>query len=188
MIASDTLDLKRITISELADSNPIELSRCGQRDIDKWVQEKARPLSSINRIKIFCGCLDGEQTVKGFYCLSFDTKDTKNLTEQPFRNYPNIPVLYLTYIGVVRSCQRQGLGTRLLIDALARAYAVSNHVGFLGVALRSLNADTTRLYKKYGFREIDRNANPLMLLPVPALPDLFGSPSAPAAATPSNSD
>jgi hypothetical protein len=46
-------------------------------------------------------------------------------------------------------------------------------VSFYGVALRSLNEQATALYAKYGFTKRDDNANPLMILPVWSLRDLF---------------
>jgi ribosomal protein S18 acetylase RimI-like enzyme len=82
-------------------------------------------------------------------------------------------LIYIGYLAVLRNCQRQGLGTYLLIDALRRCFAVSSHVPFYGVGLRSLNEQTTKLYEKYGFGKKDEERNPLMILPVWSLYDLF---------------
>jgi len=172
MDAKSTLDLRKISIRSLGKDAPIHLFRCGVPEIDQWAQVKCRPLQDINRTKTFCAFLDGGSSVQGFYALSFDSKDTERLN-QAFKRFPNVPVVYLTYIAVLRSVQRQGLGSFLLVDALRRAYGVSQHIGFHGVALRSLNDDTTRLYKKYGFVAVDTNVNPLMILPVQALNELF---------------
>lgn len=176
MDANKPLDLSQITVSPLADGVAIESFRCGNVEIDSWAKEKARKLSGINRVKIFCACSPSDASVRGFYCLSFEAKETKRLFSN-YKDFPYIPVVYITYIGVLRSCQRQKLGTMLLIDALRRAYGLSEHVGFYGVALRSLNEDTNRLYTKYGFVQIDDSPNPLMLLPIQALNELFGPPT-----------
>jgi hypothetical protein len=62
----------------------------------------------------------------------------------------------------------------LLIHALRKARIVAEHVAFYGVALRSLNDDTTKLYERYGFGKKDADPVPLMILPVWSLYDLFG--------------
>lgn len=87
------------------------------------------------------------------------------------------PAVYLGQLAVLRGYQNQGLGKILLLNALSRAHTVSAHVPFYGVALRSLNERTTKLYEKYGFTKREDVANPLMILPVWSLHDLFGNRS-----------
>ena len=177
MDATPSLDLQRVRISPLADSTPLQLFRCGSSEIDSWASKQAHKLSKIKRVKIFVAHDVDGQSVLGFYSLSLDSKDTRSL-DKALRQFPHMPVVYITYIAVLRSIQRQKLGTTLLINALRRAYDVSQHIGFHGVALRSLNEDSARLYHRYGFRAIDNNHNPLMLLPIQALYDLI-NPGAP---------
>lgn len=175
--ASQPFDLQSIRINSLDEACPIEVFRCGTAEIDDWARKKSRNLHSVNRVKVFVAQRTGERTALGFYCLSFETKDTKRLSHGTLKQYPNLAVVYITYIAVLRSIQRQGLGSVLLIDALRRAYGVSQHVGFYGVALRSLNEGTTRLYERYGFGIVDDNTNPLMLLPIQSLDELFSQPT-----------
>ncbi len=171
--ASQQFDLQSIRISPLDESCPIDHFRCGTAEIDDWARKKALNLHSVNRVKVFVAQRIGESSALGFYCLSFETKDTKRLSHGSLKQFPNLAVVYITYIAVLRSLHRHGLGSVLLIDALRRAYGVSQHVGFYGVALRSLNDGTTRLYERYGFGIVDDNTNPLMLLPIQSLSELF---------------
>ena len=92
-----------------------------------------------------------------------------------FRQSPKLTVVYITYIAVVRSIQNNGLGKILLSDALRRAHDLTATIGFSGVALRSLNDDTTRFYARAGFAPIYGNQHPLMLLPIQSLIDLFSA-------------
>jgi ribosomal protein S18 acetylase RimI-like enzyme len=74
----------------------------------------------------------------------------------------------------LRHLQRQGIGSQLLMAALARTYHVVQFVPFCGVGLRSLNDATTKLYQKYGFRIAPKeNNHPLMLLPMKSVTDIF---------------
>lgn len=61
----------------------------------------------------------------------------------------------------------------MLADALRRVHIVSQHVAFYGVALRSLNDDTTKLYQRYGFRKKDGDPSSLMILPIWTIRDLI---------------
>jgi ribosomal protein S18 acetylase RimI-like enzyme len=89
-----------------------------------------------------------------------------------------VPLIYLQYLAVQKSCQGQGVGTFLLIDALRRAHFISSHVAFYGVGLRSLNERSTALYKKYGFAIApEEDAFPLMILPIWTINDLFSPPA-----------
>lgn len=173
MDATQKLDLQRISVRRLAETTPIEKFRCGNKEIDDWASGRARELNAINRARLFCGCLDDGEAVQGFYALSFEEKDTGRWLSIFRPRHPKMPVIYITYIAILRSAQGQGLGSHLLIDALKRAHIISEHIGFHGVALRSLNDRTTNLYRRFGFAPIDQNANPLMLLPAQALTDLF---------------
>jgi hypothetical protein len=49
-----------------------------------------------------------------------------------------------------------------------------------GVALRSLNERTTKLYQKYGFGLREKTTYPLMVLPIWSLNELIESPGGPA--------
>jgi hypothetical protein len=67
------------------------------------------------------------------------------------------------------------------MNALIRAYNVSKNVSVFGVALTSLNENTTRLYQRYGFGVRDEGHNPTMILPIWSLWDLVeGSADEPA--------
>ena len=53
------------------------------------------------------------------------------------------------------------IGTILLLNALERAYMVCKNVAIYGVALRSLNDRTTKLYQRYGFVIVKMRSTPL---------------------------
>jgi len=66
------------------------------------------------------------------------------------------------------------------VNALRRAHAIAQQVSVFGVALRSLNERTTRLYDRYGFAIRQDGVSPLMVLPIWTLNDLFAPKVAPA--------
>jgi GNAT superfamily N-acetyltransferase len=144
-------------------------------ELDKFICNQARKLHSENRIKVFCAHPRDAYAVFGLYTLAIRYEDTKKLLAE---NDPpvadrNFPALYIGTLGVLRRHQKQGLGTILLINCLRRAYYISQNVAVFGVALRSLNERTTRLYENYGFGLRDNTARPLMVLPIWSLNDLM---------------
>jgi GNAT superfamily N-acetyltransferase len=174
--ATAGLNFQNVRIVALPEGCRIDLFRCGVPSVDKWVKEKAVKHHAQNRAKVFCAFIGDGITVSGFYSLTLSWEDAGNVSGQYRDIYriTGIPLLYISWLGVLRSLQRQGLGSFLLIDALRRAYLISQHVPFYGVALRSLNDETGRLYERYGFQETDDgNLNPLMILPIWTVQDLF---------------
>jgi len=175
MDANQPLDHRKINIAPLGSQHSIDAFRCGVDEIDEWARKYASKFNAINRIRVFCAHEHASSSVLGLYCLSFLSKETKRLRgDYNFYRNTGIPLIFITYIAVLRSIQRQKLGSALLVDALRRSYHVAEHVGFFGVGLRALNDDTARLYSRYGFTKVDENAHPLMLLPMQSLVDLFG--------------
>jgi ribosomal protein S18 acetylase RimI-like enzyme len=90
----------------------------------------------------------------------------------------HFPAIYIGTLAVLQRYQGSGLGTILLMNALQRSYYVSQNVAVFGVALRSLNEKTTKLYQKYGFGLREETKTPLMVLPIWSLNELIeGRPS-----------
>jgi len=145
-------------------------------EIDSWFSRKATKWTGQNRTKVFIATNAGNNNAMGFYSVSFSTEDSNKLSGGDERDIwrDGVPLLYIGYLGVHSKCQNCGIGKFLLIDALRRAHLISKHVAFYGVGLRSLNAQTTKLYSSFGFGVAqNEDSNPLMILPVWTLGDLF---------------
>jgi len=175
MAANPSLDLGTITISALREEHDLSSFCCGESDLDKFINKKAKKLHLDNRIKVFCACARDSHSVCGLYSLAIRHEDTKKLLAEGDPPLPekNFPALYIGTLAVSLRHQNQGLGTILLINALRRAYYISQNVAVFGVALRSLNDRTTKLYEKYGFGLREDITQPLMVLPVWSLNDLM---------------
>jgi GNAT superfamily N-acetyltransferase len=176
MDAKISMDLAQIRIGVLHSDCSIEKFRCGEDEIDEWARKKARKLHCDNRSRVFFAAEGASSAVLGLYSLSIAHEVAPHI-EQKYRDIykAGAPFVYINYLAVLRSCQRQGLGTYLLLNALSKAYFVAQHVAYYGVALRSLNDLTTVYYSRFGFRAPeDDKPHPLMILPVWTLYDLFG--------------
>ena len=176
MTATGPLSLQDIRIVPLPDKEHLKKFCCGVSEIDAWARGKCSKFHERHRTRAFCAVRDGARTALGFYSLTFQAEEASKIAKNDQSPYlrSGVPLIYIQYLAVERNLQRNQLGTLLLVNALWRAHMVSRHVGVYGVALRSLNEQTTRLYSRYGFivREESERC-PLMILPVWSLIDLF---------------
>lgn len=175
--ATPPFDIQKIRIRPLQGEGGLRTFRCGTPEIDRWAKDKCAKHHRQNRTRVFCAHEEDGISTLGFYCLAFSSQSENNLADERFKSIykgAGAPLVYLQYIAVVRSCQRNGLGTLLLVDALRRSLSVAQNVAFYGVGLRAINQDAARLYQKLGFKAKDESeAHPLMILDIWHIADLF---------------
>lgn len=175
-IVGQKLDPNNIEISPLTSKSCVAGLNCGVREIDNWAKSKAAKFHKNGRARVFIARRLGSKSAIGFYSLSFSLENSSKLVKQDDRDAwkDGAPLVYIDYIGVQRSLQGQGLGKILLIDALRRSNTVFENVAVFGVALRSLNERTTKLYEGFGFGIApDEDSHPMMVLPIWTVVDLF---------------
>ncbi|MBD3756041.1 MAG: GNAT family N-acetyltransferase [Gammaproteobacteria bacterium] len=178
MVATTNPATQKLIISHIRTNECVRGFSCGVREIDRWAREKAFKRHEKGRSRVFIARDNDAPPTLGFYALSFSLENSSKLHRADDRDaWPSgAPLIYIDYLAVQKVRQEAGLGTLLLMNALERAHRVSKDVAFYGVALRSLNERTTKLYKKYGFGMAPKEgANPLMILPIWSINDLFGA-------------
>lgn len=179
-VATTSLDLSKVRISPLRSDFVLRGFTCGDHGIDKWIVGKAVKHHAAYRARVFCAHFEDSTTVLGLYSLSMSIEEVNKLEHDERRHLKpggQFPVIYLQALSVISRYQKNKLGTILFIDALRRAHMIAQNVAVYGIALRSLNERTTKLYSKYGFglRENDV-LYPMMILPIWSLNDLISSP------------
>lgn len=96
----------------------------------------------------------GAARIHGYYTLSNGSVAFENLPdEQRLPRYP-VPTALLGRLAVDRDSQGQGLGTRLLLDALRRSAQVSQEIGVFAVEVVALDEGARAFYTKFGFRPL----------------------------------
>jgi len=126
----------------LSRSHHREAFDCGMEDMNRYLREEANKNAKDNLSRTYVltdpqrpRTDPNKQPLDGFYTLvahsiRFDVVPA-NLPAYP------IPVIHLARLAVDVKRQRQGIGTKLLLDALRRSYAVAQEVGVYAVELRS---------------------------------------------------
>lgn len=166
----------RITLRHISEKTDLQKFACGVDEIDRWAREKAFKFHTTGRARVTAAWPEGSSSVCGFYSLTHSVAETSKLLRNEDRDkWDNAPIVYIKYLGVLRSKQRCGIGSMMLIDALRNAYTIHKIAPLYGVGLRALNGDAARLYEKNGFRRAPKEdgPHPLMILPIWTIEDLF---------------
>jgi GNAT superfamily N-acetyltransferase len=116
------------------------------------------------------------EVVVGFYTLSqlsvlLDELPPAVASKLP--SYAKVPVTLLGRLAVDERHRGQGLGERLLVDALHRAWRVSQEIASFAVFVEAKDATAAAFYLRFGFLPL--TDQPLrLLLPMTTLQQLFG--------------
>ena len=129
---------------------------CGIDDLNVYLHKYARQSESLGLARTFVATRSGDLRVFGYYTVRSGEVEVENLRPEDARRFPRypVPVIHLARLAVDRSVQGQGLGERLLIDALERAYAASRDVAAYAVEVVAIDDAAKRFYIKYGFQEL----------------------------------
>ncbi len=146
---------------------------CGEESLDVFIQKLASQHVKSRAAGVFIAA-DAGGRVKGYYTLSADSIPAESVPED-FRKkvprYESLPTTLLGWLAIDLHDQGQGLGELLLIDALHRAYAISEQVGSAAVIVDALNSKAEAFYQQYGFIALPDRGR--LFLPMKSVKTLF---------------
>ena len=125
--------------------------------MNRYLREQAGQNSKQNVSRTYVAALRTEPpTVGGYYTLTLRSVGFRELPkEKRLPRYP-IPLIHLGRLAVsLDFLQGQGLGRRLLLDALYRALRTSEESGGFAVEVYALHEQAAGFYGKYGFVPLD---------------------------------
>ena len=108
------------------------------------------------------------KTIAAFYTLSQYAVDLGELREDISKKMPKYPMVSATLLGRLGVSERfrgQGLGERLLMDALHRALQSSEQIASAGVVVDTKDDQAVAFYRKYGFIDLPKIER-LLFLPM----------------------
>lgn len=129
--------------------------RSGNEALDRWLVRYAGQSERRDAARTFV--LAKAETVIGYYALLAGELALKHATEQTrrgmSRHYP-IPVAILARLAVDERHQRQGVGARLLGDALRRVAIASQQLAVRAVVVHAIDDTAASFYEHFGFRAL----------------------------------
>jgi GNAT superfamily N-acetyltransferase len=149
---------------------------CGIDVLDRYLKQQARQ-DAKRKVAVTYVLVpaDAPGTIAGFYTLSATSIRLHSLppdTAGKLPRYPDVPATLIGRLAASREHQGQGLGRRLLLDALRRSLGASAAIGSAAVIVDAKDASAHAFYEHYGF--IRFPDQPMRLfLPMKTIQSLF---------------
>ena len=127
---------------------------CGNEELNNYLQRYARQNDKLGINKTFVAIEpDTPVVVDGYYTISSSAIDFQSLPEENKRKLPAYPVpaALIGRLAVDISCQGEGLGTELLVDALLRIVRASSQIGIYVVRVDAIDEKAKQFYLKHEF-------------------------------------
>jgi len=143
--------LRLVTFDSSIHYKGIKTFDCGNEMINTFVKKslKKRVKKHLSQAYVL---LDEKEYFLGFYTLdTFSiSREIFELSNKPTSLPPIVPVIKLGMLGVDKLLQNQGIGQRLLRDALLKVVNISKIAGCTGLYLLA-ELEAISFYKKLGF-------------------------------------
>ena len=136
-------------------AHPRKKFRSGEAEVDDWLATKALQ-NQERHLSVTKVLLDEAGAIAGYYTLATGQVDFNDLPSEEAKKLPRrlLPVAVLAWLGVATSHQGQGLGRRLLAQALRDCYDASQTFPFIAVVLDCINDTAKAFYERFDFREL----------------------------------
>jgi ribosomal protein S18 acetylase RimI-like enzyme len=130
---------------------------CEEKQLTNYIRNQVSQ-DIKKKLAVCFVAIDADNNVKGYYTLSSESLGREQIPEKYIKRVPqnyNAPVILLRRLTRDLTAKGTGLGAHLLIDALFRAYTLSEEsVGAMAVVVDPINEYALKFYKKYGFEQL----------------------------------
>lgn len=138
---------------------------CGKVSLDRWLVRYAGQGERRDATRTFV-TTDAEGAVRGYYTLLAGQIEHSEATESVrkglSRHFP-IPAAILARLAVDGRYQGEGLGARLLADALERVCRAAQDVAVRAALVHAIDDDAAGFYERFGFRSLAAAPRTLMV-------------------------
>lgn len=138
---------------------------CGQESLDRWLKRSASQAERRDSTRTFVAAGD-DGAVFGYYSLVAGEVDHGEATESVRKGLPRhfpIPVAILARFAVDARRQGEGLGAKLLDDALKRICRAAEEVAVRAVVVHAIDDAAAAFYERFGFRSLGTAPRTLMV-------------------------
>jgi GNAT superfamily N-acetyltransferase len=144
-----------LRIHPLGKDDPRERFVCAEHPaLEDFIRTKAlrNQVEGYGRTFVLSGTLEGLPSILGYYTLVPTAISREIVPKKKRHGTPEqIPVALIGRLAIDDRAQRRGYGKRLLLDALERAYVVSQDVGLYAVIVDAKDETAESFYRHYGF-------------------------------------
>jgi len=129
--------------------------KCNKKPLTQYLHRYARQNDENNIAKTFVA-VDGDNKVLGYYSLSTSSIEFEELPEEFTKRLPGypIPAALIAKLAVDSDVDGQGLGSKLLIEALQNILTVSEEMAVKVVLVDAIDEEAKGYYLHFGFIEL----------------------------------
>ena len=142
-------------LERLCKSHPRKTFSSGQTQVDDWLATKALQNQDkhLSATKVL---LDEAGAIAGYYTLATGQIDFGDLPAEAAKKLPRrmLPVAAIAWLGVAADRHGQGLGRRLLAQALGDCYEAGRTFAFIAVILDCVDDRAKEFYQHFDFNPL----------------------------------
>ena len=134
---------------------------CGNNELDRWLIDHAQASQKADLARTYL-VIDGD-AVAAYVSLTTGSIRPEHAPKRYARGMPRypIPTILIARLAVDRRYQRQGLGSRLLADALRLSVAASDTAAARVVVVDAIDDQAAAFYRRWGFIDVPENPHRL---------------------------
>ena len=146
--------MSRFQILPLTKQHDRSLFSCGNEELDTYLVQHASQDLKRKVAAVFVLTEHDSLQIKGYYTLSATTlllSDLPKNLQKKLPKYPSLPATLIGRLAVDNSLQGEGIGKRLLVNALYRAWSLSSEIASMAVIVEAIDDDAVLFYKHFHF-------------------------------------
>ena len=163
-----------MNISILEKTHNRKSFECEEQPLTDYIQKQVSQ-DVKKKLAICLVAADKNRNVVGYYTLTSESLGRELIPEKFIKKVPkhyNAPVILLGRLARDIKEKGTGLGEHLLLDALFRAFTLSEEsIGAMAVVVDPINEYAVKFYEKYGFEQLPDSEK--MFLPMTTIKQII---------------
>ena len=147
---------------------------CEEQQLTDYIKKQVSQ-DIKKRLAVCFVAIDSANNVIGYYTLSSESLGREQIPDKYLKKVPqnyNAPVILLGRLARNITAKGTGLGEHLLLDALFRAFTLSEEsIGAMAVIVDPMNQFAIKFYEKYGFEQLPDSEK--MFLPMSTIKQII---------------
>lgn len=153
-------------VEELSSHHDRQAFVCGVEALDRYLRETAGQDAKRLLSKCYAACPPECTEIAGFYTLAAAeilVTDLPNTVAKKLPRYPTVPVVRIGRLAIDHRYRGRGLGSALVIDAVARVLKAD--IAAFALTVDAKDAAAAGFYRRVGFLPLE-TAGRILILPL----------------------
>ena len=148
----------------LSDRHDLASFTCGEPAIDGWLERNCARYLKMGLCALWV-CPDASGQILGLFTLSSHMiqADTLSRNQQGGVTGVGHPAILLGQVALHSDLRGKGLGTLLLLEALAQCVEFASGIGARFIVLDALNDALVSYYARFGFRSVPNDPRRMIM-------------------------